>query len=111
MNIDGLGEKVIAQLFEHGLVRSVADLYTLTKDKLVALERMGENQQQTYCKRLKHRNKIHLSAYCSGLVFATWAQSGKTLAEHFETMERLQQATKEELTAIHEIGEKWRTRL
>lgn len=107
MNIDGLGEKVIAQLFEHGLVRSVADLYTLTKDELVALERMGEKSATNLLQAIETSKQNSLERLLFGLgIRHVGAKAAKTLAEHFETMERLQQATKEELTAIHEIGEK-----
>lgn len=107
MNIDGLGEKVIAQLFEHGLVRSVADLYTLTKDELVALERMGEKSATNLLRAIEASKQNSLERLLFGLgIRHVGAKAAKTLAEHFETMERLQQATKEELTAIHEIGEK-----
>lgn len=107
MNIDGLGEKVIAQLFEHGLVRSVADLYTLTKDELVALERMGEKSATNLLQAIEASKQNSLERLLFGLgIRHVGAKAAKTLAEHFETMERLQQATKEELTAIHEIGEK-----
>ncbi|MBE2924549.1 NAD-dependent DNA ligase LigA [Anoxybacillus flavithermus] len=107
MNIDGLGEKVIAQLFEHGLVRSVADLYTLTRDELVALERMGEKSATNLLRAIEASKQNSLERLLFGLgIRHVGAKAAKTLAEHFETMERLQQATKEELTAIHEIGEK-----
>ncbi|NNU90848.1 NAD-dependent DNA ligase LigA [Anoxybacillus sp. CHMUD] len=107
MNIDGLGEKVIAQLFEHGLVRSVADLYTLTKDELVALERMGEKSATNLLQAIETSKQNSLERLLFGLgIRHVGAKAAKTLAEHFETMERLQQATKEGLTAIHEIGEK-----
>lgn len=107
MNIDGLGEKVIAQLFEHRLVRSVADLYTLTKDELVALERMGEKSATNLLQAIEASKQNSLERLLFGLgIRHVGAKAAKTLAEHFETMERLQQATKEELMAIHEIGEK-----
>ncbi|MBB5355703.1 DNA ligase (NAD+) [Anoxybacillus mongoliensis] len=107
MNIDGLGEKVIAQLFEQGLVQSVADLYTLTKDQLVSLERMGEKSATNLLQAIEASKQNSLERLLFGLgIRHVGAKAAKTLAEHFETMERLQQATKEELTAIHEIGEK-----
>ncbi|MBW7651999.1 NAD-dependent DNA ligase LigA [Anoxybacillus sp. ST4] len=107
MNIDGLGEKVIAQLFEHGLVRSVADLYKLTKEQLVALERMGEKSATNLLHAIEASKQNSLERLLFGLgIRHVGAKAAKTLAEHFETIERLQQATKEELTSIHEIGDK-----
>ncbi len=107
MNIDGLGEKVIAQLFEHGLVRSVADLYKLTKEQLVALERMGEKSATNLLRAIEASKQNSLERLLFGLgIRHVGAKAAKTLAEHFGTIERLQQATKEELTSIHEIGDK-----
>lgn len=107
MNIDGLGEKVITQLFEHGLVRSVADLYKLTKEQLVALERMGEKSATNLLHAIEASKQNSLERLLFGLgIRHVGAKAAKTLAEHFETIERLQQATKEELTSIHEIGDK-----
>ncbi|WP_091702609.1 NAD-dependent DNA ligase LigA [Anoxybacillus pushchinoensis] len=107
MNIDGLGEKVITQLFEHGLVRSVADLYKLTKEQLVALERMGEKSATNLLHAIEASKQNSLERLLFGLgIRHVGAKAAKTLAEHFETIDRLQQATKEELTSIHEIGDK-----
>jgi DNA ligase (NAD+) len=107
MNIEGLGEKVIAQLFEEKLVRNVADLYTLTKEQLVRLERMGEKSATNLLNAIEASKQNSLERLLFGLgIRHVGAKAAKTLAQHFETMERLQKATKEELMVIHEIGEK-----
>nr|WP_285517819.1 NAD-dependent DNA ligase LigA [Thermolongibacillus altinsuensis] len=107
MNIEGLGEKVIAQLFEEKLVRNVADLYTLTKEQLVLLERMGEKSATNLLNAIEASKQNSLERLLFGLgIRHVGAKAAKTLAQHFETMERLQKATKEELLSIHEIGEK-----
>ncbi|WP_044895095.1 NAD-dependent DNA ligase LigA [Bacillus alveayuensis] len=107
MNIEGLGEKVIAQLFKEGLVEDVADLYTLTKEQLVNLERMGEKSATNLLNAIEASKENSLERLLFGLgIRHVGAKAAKILAQQFETMERLMQATKEELMAIHEIGEK-----
>ncbi|RAK15092.1 DNA ligase (NAD+) [Anoxybacillus vitaminiphilus] len=107
MNIEGLGEKVIAQLFKEGLVQDVADLYTLTKEQLMNLERMGEKSATNLLNAIEASKENSLERLLFGLgIRHVGAKAAKILAQQFETMERLSQATKEELLAIHEIGEK-----
>ncbi|MBA2872471.1 DNA ligase (NAD+) [Anoxybacillus calidus] len=107
MNIEGLGEKVIAQLFKEGLVQDVADLYTLTKEQLMNLERMGEKSATNLLNAIEASKENSLERLLFGLgIRHVGAKAAKILAQQFETMERLSQATKEELMAIHEIGEK-----
>jgi DNA ligase (NAD+) len=107
MNIEGLGEKVIAQLFKEGLVQDVADLYTLTKEQLMNLERMGEKSATNLLNAIEASKENSLERLLFGLgIRHVGAKAAKILAQQFETMDRLSQATKEELMAIHEIGEK-----
>ncbi|WP_027410403.1 NAD-dependent DNA ligase LigA [Anoxybacillus tepidamans] len=107
MNIEGLGEKVIAQLFKEGLVHDVADLYTLTKEQLINLERMGDKSATNLLQAIEASKQNSLERLLFGLgIRHVGAKAAKILAEHFETMERLQTATKEELLGIYEIGEK-----
>lgn len=107
MNIEGLGEKVISQLFREGLIHDVADIYRLTKDQLIDLERMGEKSATNLLHAIEASKQNSLERLLFGLgIRHVGAKAAKVLAEHFETMDRLQNATKEELMAIHEIGEK-----
>jgi DNA ligase (NAD+) len=107
MNIEGLGEKVIAQLFKEGLIEDVADLYTLTKEQLINLERMGEKSATNLLNAIEASKENSLERLLFGLgIRHVGAKAAKILAQEFETMDRLMQATKEELMAIHEIGEK-----
>ncbi|NUK31806.1 NAD-dependent DNA ligase LigA [Parageobacillus sp. VR-IP] len=107
MNIEGLGEKVISQLFREGLVHDVADIYRLTKEQLINLERMGEKSATNLLAAIESSKQNSLERLLFGLgIRYVGAKAAKVLAEHFETMDRLQNATKEELMAIHEIGEK-----
>ncbi|WP_077620429.1 NAD-dependent DNA ligase LigA [Bacillus sinesaloumensis] len=107
MNIDGLGEKVISQLFDEQLISDVADIYTLTKEQLIKLERMGEKSADNLLSAIEVSKANSLEKLLFGLgIRHVGAKAAKTLAQHFEIMEKLQVATREELTAINEIGEK-----
>ncbi len=107
MNIDGLGEKVISQLFSHQLIADVADLYTLDRDELLALERMGEKSVDNLLDAI-HRSKDNsLERLLFGLgIRFVGAKAAKTLALAFDSMDRLRQASVDELLSINEIGEK-----
>ncbi|WP_379970902.1 NAD-dependent DNA ligase LigA [Ectobacillus sp. sgz5001026] len=107
MNIDGLGERVITQLYEEKLVHTVADIYTLTKEQLLALERFGEKSATNLLAAIQSSKQNSLEKLLFGLgIRHVGAKAARTLALHFETMEHLRQATVEELTIINEIGEK-----
>ncbi|MED0659457.1 NAD-dependent DNA ligase LigA [Bacillus smithii] len=107
MNIEGLGEKVIAQLFREQLVKDVADIYQLTKDQLLQLDRMGEKSVSNLLKAIEDSKGNSLERLLFGLgIRHVGAKAAKTLAVHFETLDRLMKADVEELTAIPEVGEK-----
>lgn len=107
MNIDGLGEKVISQLFQEKLIEDVADLYKLTKEQLLSLERMGEKSATNLLSAIDASKQNSLEKLLFGLgIRHVGAKAAKTLAQQFEGMDRLSAATKEELTAINEIGDK-----
>ncbi|CAG9610479.1 NAD-dependent DNA ligase LigA [Pseudoneobacillus rhizosphaerae] len=107
MNIDGLGEKVISQLFQEKLIEDVADLYKLTKEQLLSLERMGEKSATNLLSAIDVSKQNSLEKLLFGLgIRHVGAKAAKTLAQQFEAMDRLSTATKEELTAINEIGDK-----
>lgn len=107
MNIDGLGEKVITQLFNHGLIKDVADLYRLNREELIQLERMGEKSVDNLLQAIEASKKNSLERLLFGLgIRYVGAKAAKTLAKHFVTIDRLKTATLEELITIDEIGEK-----
>lgn len=107
MNIDGLGERVITQLFREDLVHNVADLYKLTREQLINLERMGEKSTDNLLKSIEKSKENSLERLLFGLgIRFIGAKAAKTLAMHFETLDRLKKATKEELVEVDEIGEK-----
>ena len=107
MNIDGLGEKVITQLFQEELIQTIADLYRLNKEELLKLERMGEKSVGNLLQAIEQSKENSLEKLIFGLgIRFIGAKAAKTLAIHFETMERLQHATYEEFVEVDEIGEK-----
>ncbi|WP_129705767.1 NAD-dependent DNA ligase LigA [Priestia megaterium] len=107
MNIDGLGEKVIAQLFREQLIKDVADIYTLTKQQLIELERMGEKSADNLIAAIEASKENSLERLLFGLgIRHVGAKAAKTLAQHFETIDKLTKATYDELVAINEIGAK-----
>lgn len=107
MNIDGLGEKVVSQLFAEKLIKDVADLYKLTREQLLALERMGEKSVSNLLAAIETSKNNSLEKLIFGIgIRHVGAKAAKILAMEFEHMDRLIAATREELTAINEIGEK-----
>lgn len=107
MNIDGLGEKVINQLFQEGLIHTIADIYRLERDELLKLERMGEKSVDNLLKAIDASRENSLERLLFGLgIRFIGAKAAKTLATEFETIDKLQQATYDELVAVDEIGEK-----
>lgn len=107
MNIDGLGEKVISQLFAEKLISDVADIYKLTREQLLALERMGEKSVANLLKAIEASKANSLEKLLFGLgIRHVGAKAAKTLAQEFGVMEKLASATKDDLVAINEIGDK-----
>ncbi|EIT84132.1 NAD-dependent DNA ligase LigA [Fictibacillus macauensis ZFHKF-1] len=107
MNIDGLGEKVISQLFAEQLITDVADLYDLKKEELVKLERMGEKSVDNLLDAIEKSKENSLERLLFGLgIRHVGAKAAKTIAQRFETMDAVMMASKEELLAIDEVGEK-----
>ncbi len=107
MNIDGVGEKVVTQLYEKGLVRSVADLYYLDREELLKLERMGEKSVDNMLNAIEASKNNSLERLLFGLgIRFVGEKAARLLAQHFGTMEALQNATEEEIVTVHEIGTK-----
>ncbi|WP_163581710.1 NAD-dependent DNA ligase LigA [Gracilibacillus saliphilus] len=107
MNIDGLGEKVIEQLFHAEYIHTIADLYRLQREELLKLERMGEKSVENLLTAIEKSKQNSLERLLFGLgIRFVGSKAARTLAEHFETMDRLQQASFEDLITIDEIGDK-----
>lgn len=109
MNIDGLGEKVVAQLFNDGIIHSVADLYYLhqQRDVLLGMERMGEKSVDNLLAAIEASKQNSLERILFGLgIRLVGAKAARVLAEHFGHMDAIMQANEEDLTQIDEIGPK-----
>ncbi|WP_394141637.1 NAD-dependent DNA ligase LigA [Cytobacillus oceanisediminis] len=107
MNIDGLGEKVISQLFAENLIKDVADIYKLTYEQLIQLERMGEKSVANLLQAIQNSKQNSLEKLLFGLgIRHVGAKAAKTIAQEFGKIETLEKASREDLTAINEIGEK-----
>lgn len=107
MNIDGLGEKTMEQLFIKKLVRTVADLYTLRKKDLIPLEGFGEKSADNLTKAVEASKNNSLEKLLLGLGIRHLGKNGsKLLAQHFGSMDNIRNATIEQLIAVPEVGEK-----
>jgi DNA ligase (NAD+) len=105
MNVESLGPETIEQLFEKGLVLSVADLYALQKEDLLQLERFGEKSADNLLDGLEKSKSVpfHRLLFALGIRFVGETVAEK-LAQHFKSIDKLQEATVEDLVSIDEIG-------
>jgi DNA ligase (NAD+) len=105
MNIDGMGEALVNQLTDRGLVKNVADLYKLTKDNLLSLERMGEKSAQNVLDEIEASKKLPLERVIYGLgIRFVGERTAQFLAEHLGSMDALMNATEEDLQQVNEVG-------
>ncbi|MGB8581227.1 MAG: NAD-dependent DNA ligase LigA [Candidatus Sulfotelmatobacter sp.] len=105
MNIDGMGEALVNQLTERGLVKNVADIYKLTKTDLLSLERMGDKSAQNILDEIENSKKRPLERVIYGLgIRMVGERTAQFLAEHFGSMEALESAGVEELQNVDEVG-------
>src|ERR1700680_1756416 len=105
MNIDGMGESLVNQLIERGLVRNVADIYDLTKKELLSLERFADKSAQNILDEIENSKKLPLERVTYGLgIRFVGARTAQFLAEHFGSMEALASAGIEELQNVNEVG-------
>jgi DNA ligase (NAD+) len=105
MNIDGMGDALVNQLTERGLVKNVADIYKLTKDDLLSLERMGDKSAQNILDEIEASKKLPLERVIYGLgIRMVGERTAQFLAEHFGSMEALESAGVEELQDVNEVG-------
>lgn len=106
MNIDGLGIKVVQQLFDHQLIENVADIYKLDKNQLLPLERMGEKKVTNLLTAIEKSKQNSLERLLFGLgIRHVGSKTAKLLATYFESMDNLMQATLEDFKEISEIGD------
>jgi len=106
MDIDGLGEKIVQQLVEVGLVKEVSDLYQLTEDDLIPLERFAEKSAQNIISAIKGSKEKPLWRLINALgIRFVGEATAQLLAQHFEKLEKLMEASEEELLHVEGVGE------
>jgi DNA ligase (NAD+) len=107
MNIDGLGEKIVDQLLEKGMVKDFADLYKLELETLAGLDRMAEKSAQNLIDEITSSKKNSLARliYAIGMPFVG-ERTAQLLAEHFCSMDKLASASAEQLMEVGEVGPK-----
>ena len=105
MNIDGMGDALVTQLTDRGMVKDVADIYKLTKDDLLKLERMGDKSAENVLKEIENSKKLPLERVIYGLgIRMVGERTAQFLAEHFGSMDDLMVAGEEELQQVEEVG-------
>jgi DNA ligase (NAD+) len=105
MNIDGMGESLVNQLIERGLVKNVADIYSLSKKDLLSLDRFADKSAQNILDEIENSTKLPLERVIYGLgIRMVGERTAQFLAEHFGSMEALEQAGVEELQNVNEVG-------
>ena len=106
MDIDGLGGAIVEQLIAAGLLRSPADLYFLDREKVEALDRMGKQSTDNLMKAIEASKENDLSRLLNAFgIRQVGTKAAKVLARTFGDLDKLMNATEEELTAVPDIGE------
>ena len=105
LDIDGLGEKLVDQLVEEGLIKKIEDIYTLTKDELMELEKMAEKSSQNLIEAIENSKEVRLARFLYALgIRNVGRHAGTLLEDHFGSIDKIMNASEEELSNIHEIG-------
>ena len=106
MNMSGIGPRVIKQLFEEGLVLDVADLYQLTLDQLLALDKIQQKSAENILEAIEKSKENSLERLITGLgIRHVGTKAAKELAQHFKTMTALKEASIEQLLEIDGLGD------
>ena len=106
MNMSGIGPSIIKQLFEEGLVLDVADLYKLTLDQLLALDKIQQKSAENILEAIENSKANSLERLLTGLgIRHVGTKAAKELAQHFENMKALQEASIEQLLEIDGLGD------
>ncbi len=106
MNIDGLGEKVAEQLVDEELINTPADLFNLTSEQLIPLERMGAKKAENLLFAIENSKQTHLAKFILALgIREVGEATAKNLAQHFLTLSAIQEASTEELLKVDDVGE------
>ncbi len=105
MNIDGLGDKLIELLVDEGLIKTSADLYSLTHEQLAGLERMGDKSAAKLLNALSQSKQTSFARFIFALgIHDVGETTAKTLAENFQSLEELELASVDELLSIRDVG-------
>ncbi len=105
MNIEGMGDALVDQLLARGLVHNIADLYSLTEKELLQLERMGKKSADNVLREIEASKKLPLERVIFGLgIRMVGERTAEFLAVHFGAMDRLMEASEEELVEVNEVG-------
>ena len=105
MDIDGVGVKLVEQLVEAQLVKTVADLYTLSEKQLLSLERMGEKSAHNILSAIEHSKKTTLAKFLYALGIREVGEStAQVLASHFPDLDSIVQADADQLLALPDVG-------
>jgi DNA ligase (NAD+) len=105
MNIDGMGDALVNQLTERGLVKNVADIYRLTKSDLLQLERMGDKSAQNVLEQIEASKRLPLERVIYGLgIRFVGERTAGFLAEHFGSLDAIMNADESELQEVNEVG-------
>ena len=105
LDIEGLGDRIVDQLVDAGLIRTLPELYTLGLAKLTALERMGEKSAQNLLAGLQKSKRTTLARFLYGLgIRHVGETTAKDLAKHFGSLDKLLEATEEQLLQVNDVG-------
>jgi DNA ligase (NAD+) len=105
MNIDGMGDALVTQLTDRGVVKDIADIYKLTKTQLLSLDRMGEKSADNVLREIENSKKLPLERVIYGLgIRFVGERTAQFLSEHFGDISALEKAAEEELQQVEEVG-------
>jgi DNA ligase (NAD+) len=105
LDIDGLGDKLVAQLVEKGMIRELGDIYTLNAGDLAKLERMGEKSASNVIASINRSRRTTLDRLINGLgIRHVGEHTARQLAQHFRGIKKLQEASEDDLLAVRDIG-------
>jgi DNA ligase (NAD+) len=105
MDIDGLGDKLVEQLVDQGLIHGIADLYTLDRSKVAAMERMGDRSAENLLGAIEYSKTTTLPKFLFSLgVREVGEATARNLAFHYGTLEAVMAANLESLQAVNDVG-------
>ena len=106
LNIEGLGDKVVATLYEKGIIAHTIDLFSLEREKLISLDRMGEKSADNLLNAIENSKKSSLDKVIFALgILNVGKKAGKILAEKYLNLSNLMNATLDELVNLDDVGQ------